>query len=111
MVAPSVQRYRSIVISQAANEALGESCANCFRIAPMTAALAVQARDAPSPRCARWIRYKHFDRQPMIDDIAAVVPIMLAGLDVSYGIRGTGQQHVASRPFRRTPIKTPTPPC
>src|SRR5262245_49270293 len=63
----------------------------------------------PSPLCA-WIRYEHLDRETMTDHVAAVVPVMLAGLDVSHGVLGTGQQRVSSRSFRRVPIELPAPP-
>src|ERR1700716_107953 len=60
--------------------------------------------------CARGLINKNLDRKGMIDHIGAEVLVMLIRLRAAFGIFGTGQQGVLSRPLRYQPIKSPASP-
>jgi hypothetical protein len=65
-----------------------------------------QAQKARSlaPRLVSFlIGNKDLDRKRMVDHVAAVVRVMLIGLDATAGICGPGQQGVFARSKKRTP--------
>src|SRR5258708_20102664 len=53
---------------------------------------------------------KDLDWQRVVDDVGAVVRVMLIRLDATVRIFGPGQQGVSARLPRRKPIKLPTSP-
>src|SRR6266850_989565 len=68
-------------------------------------------RERTSAFRAHGVLYNDFDREQVGNHVAAVVPVMLVGLEGPIGIFGTGQQGVLAGFSWCQPVKFPTPPC
>src|SRR3981189_1908309 len=67
-------------------------------------------RERTSAFRTHGVLYNDFDREPVGDPVAAVVPAMLFWLTGAVGIFGPGQQGILAGLLWRQPIKFPTSP-